>query len=205
MKYTQITAPFDGVVTRRSADPGTLIQAGTASDSQSLPVVRISDNYHLRLDFPVSVKYVKDIREGQMVRVRVDSLDGKTFTGKITRFMGRVNDDTRTMITEIEVDNPKLEIVPGMYAAVALRVQQRPQVLVIPIQASSGEKDSTVYLINSKQEIEARPVVLGLETPERYEVISGLNEGDLVMVGNRSQVHPGQKVEAKLITQPSLH
>jgi len=201
VKYTQITAPFDGVVTRRYADPGALIQAGTASDTQSLPLVRVSDNYHLRLDFPVSVKYVKDIHLGDLVNVKVDSLGGKTYAGKVTRFTGRVNEDTRTMTTEMEVVNPELEIVPGMYAAVALKVEQRPRVLVVPIEAVSGEKDPTVYVINGGDEIEARPVTLGLETPERYEVTSGLKEGEYVMIGNRSLVHPGQKVETKLVSQ----
>ena len=63
--YTQITAPFDGVVTHRYADPGALIQAGTASDTQAMPLVRVSDNYLLRLDFPVTVDYVKDVQLGR--------------------------------------------------------------------------------------------------------------------------------------------
>jgi RND family efflux transporter MFP subunit len=204
VQYTQITAPFDGVVTRRYADPGALIQAGTASDTQSMPLVRVSDNYHLRLDFPVSVKYVKDIRLGQLIDVKVDSLGGKTYTGKVTRFTDKVDQDTRTMITEILVENPNLEIVPGMYASVVFKVQERPQALTIPTQAASGEKDSSVYVINAAHEIENRPVKIGLETPEKYEVVSGLKEGELVMIGNRSIVHPGQKVEAKLVSQATV-
>ena len=119
--YTQITAPFDGVVTHRYADPGALIQAGTSSDTQSLPLVRVSDNYLLRLDFPVTVDYVKDIQVGDPVEVRVDSLNGKTFTGTISRFTDDVNQDTRTMTTEIEVPNPDLKVVPGMYATMCSR------------------------------------------------------------------------------------
>jgi RND family efflux transporter MFP subunit len=203
-KYTQIKAPFDGVITRRYADPGALIQAGTASDTQAMPLVRVSDNYHLRLDFPVSVKYVKDIHLGQLVTVKVDSLDGKTFTGKVTRFTEQVNDETRTMITEMEVANPDLEIVPGMYASVVLKVEQHAQVLAIPTQAVGGENNSSVYVINADQEIEDRPVTLGLETPDKYEVMSGLKEGELVMIGNRSLVHPGQKVEARLVSEPTV-
>ncbi len=203
VKYTQITAPFEGVVTRRSADPGALIQAGTASENTAA-LLRISDNYHLRLDFPVSVKYVKDIHLGQLVNVRVDSLGGKTFTGKITRFTDKVNDETRTMTTEMEVENPNLEIVPGMYASVVLKIQEHPQVLTIPIQAAGGGTDATVYVINGDGEIESRPVKLGLETPYKYEVTSGLKEGELVMIGNRSLVHPGQKVEAKLVDQAAM-
>jgi RND family efflux transporter MFP subunit len=191
--YTQITAPFDGVVTHRYVDNGALIQSGTASETQSLPVVRVSDNYHLRLDFPVSVAYVKDIHLDDTIEVQVESLGMRTFKGKIKRFSMKVNEATRTMMTEIEVANPTLEIVPGMYAVVVLRVQERPQALSIPTQAVSGEK-RTVYVVNAKNEIEERAVTLGLETPNRYEVTSGLKEGDLVMIGGRTQIQPGQKV-----------
>jgi RND family efflux transporter MFP subunit len=197
--YTQITAPFDGVITRRSADPGALIQAGTSSDVQARPLVRISDNYRLRLDFPVSVEYVKDIHLGDLVSVRVDSLGDKSFAGKITRFTDKVSDDTRTMITEIEVDNPNLEVVPGMYATVVLKLEPRHNVLTIPTEALSSGKKNTVFVVDQEDKIEERVVTLGLETPTRYEVTSGLKEGDRVMIGSRSGVSIGQKVEPKTI------
>lgn len=199
VSYTHIIAPFDGVVTHRYADPGTLIQAGTASDTQALPLVRVSDNYRLRLDFPVTVNYVQDIQAGAPVEVRVDSLNGKTFTGTISRFTRQVDDNTRTMITEIEVPNPNLELMPGMYANVILKVAQRPQALAVPTEAVTGEKTPTVYVVNHDNQIEERAVKLGLETPDKYEVLSGLREGDLVVTGNRSGFQTGQKVEPKLI------
>ncbi|HXR05378.1 MAG TPA: efflux RND transporter periplasmic adaptor subunit [Verrucomicrobiae bacterium] len=199
VSYTQITAPFDGVVTHRYADPGTLIQAGTSSDTQALPLVRVSDNYHLRLDFPVTVDYVKDIRLGDPVTVRVNSLNGKTFTGKILRFTNHVNENTRTMTTEIEVPNPDLKLVPGMYATVALQVEKRPQALAVPIEAVVGNKPPMVYVVNQDNQIEEHTVTLGLETPDKYEVLSGLHEGDLVVIGNGSKLQVGQKVEPKLI------
>lgn len=198
LSYTRITAPFDGVVTHRYADPGSLIQAGTASDTQSMPLVRLSDNYRLRLDFPVSVTYVKDIKIGEEVEVRVDSLGGKVFKGKISRCAERIDSDTRTMTTEIEVPNPELELVPGMYATLSLNVERRARTLVIPTEAVTADKKSSVYVIGPNQEIQERPVKLGLETPSRYEVLAGLKEGELVMLGNRSQVSPGQKVATKL-------
>jgi len=196
--YTRITAPFDGVVTRRFADPGALIQAGTASATQALPLVCVSDNYRLRLDFPVSVGYVKEIQQGAPVEVRVESLEGKSFSGKISRCTQRVDEATRTMTTEIEVPNPNLDLVPGMYATVVLKVERRPRALAIPSEAIAVGQKSTVYVIDLDH-IEERPVTLGLETPTKYEVISGLKEGELVFVGSRSQVKPGQKVEPKLI------
>ena len=199
VSYTQITAPFDGVVTHRYADPGTLIQAGTSSDTQALPLVRVSDNYRLRLDFPVTVDYVKDVQLGDSVEVRVDSLNGKTFTGTISRFTHDVDEDTRTMITEIEVPNQNLELMPGMYATVVLKVEKRLQALAVPTEAVTGEKAPKVYLVNRDNQIEERAVKLGLETPDKYEVLSGLNEGDLVVIGNRSGFQAGQKVDPKLI------
>jgi RND family efflux transporter MFP subunit len=197
--YTRITAPFDGVITRRYADPGALIQAGTASETQSLPLVRISDNSKLRLDFPVSVAYVKDIHNGDPVEMRVESLGGKIISGKIIRSTQRVDEETRTMITEVEVPNDDFELIPGMYATAILKVQKRPQVLTIPSEALSSSQKTTVYVVDASNEIQERTITLGLETPTRYEVVSGLNGGDLVLVGSRSQVHPGEKVETKVI------
>src|SRR5271154_462959 len=191
VSYTQITAPFDGVVTHRYVDPGTLIQASIASDTQTLPLVRVSDNYRLRLDFPVTVDYVKDVQLGDSVEVQVNSLNGNTFTGKISRFTHDVDDNTRTMMTEIEVPNPNLELVPGMYATVVLNVEKHLQALAVPTEAISGEKIPMVYVVNHDNQIEERAVKLGLEMPDKYEVLSGLREGDLVIVGNRAQFQAG--------------
>jgi len=202
VSYTRITAPFGGVITKRYADPGTLIQAGTAS-TQALPLVRVSDNNLLRLDFPVSVDYVRGIRIDAPVSVRVDSLGNRTFEGKIARFSNNIDDRTRTMIVEMEVPNPTLELVPGMYANVTLKVDERPHALAISIEAvPAGGK--TVLLVNRSHQVEERPVTLGLETPGKYEVLSGLNEGDLVMIGNPAQLVIGQKVEPR-ITAPLAH
>lgn len=198
LAYTHITAPFDGVITHRYADPGALIQAGTTSDTQSMPLVCLSDNYRLRLDFPVSVDDVKEVRVGDTVEVQVESLGSKRFSGTITRSTLQVNEDTRTMRTEVEVSNPSLELVPGMYATVLLKFQRRLQALAIPIQAVPPGQTSSVYVVNDQSQIEERSVSLGVDTPTKCEVLAGLREGELVLVGSRSQVHAGQKVEPKL-------
>ncbi len=198
LAYTRITAPFDGVITHRYADPGALIQAGTASDTQSMPLVRVSDNYRLRFDFPVSVKDVKNIHVGDQVQVEVTSLNNETFQGSVTRATLRVKEDTRTMITELEVPNPSLELVPGMYAWAIFKGEQHRHALTIPIEAVPPGRTSSVYVINDAGKIEERPVTLGLDTPTRYEVLTGLKEGELVFTGNRSQVQLGQQVRPLL-------
>jgi RND family efflux transporter MFP subunit len=145
------------------------------------------------------VAYVKDIRLGDRVEVRVESSGGKSFTGVISRFSHKVDETTRTMVTEIEMPNPNLELVPGMYATVVLKVERRPQVLTIPAEAVAADKKTVVYVVNPNHEIEERPVTLGLETPDRYEVSAGLNDGDMVVVGGRANVRAGQKVDIKMI------
>ena len=200
--YTQITAPFDGVITHRYVDPGALVQAGTSTENTQ-PLLEISDNYHLRLDFFVSEDYVQDIHVGNTVSGKIVSMGGRPFSGKITRASLKVNLDTRTMATEIEVANPDLTLVPGMYVNLALPVEHREQALSIPVQAVPPGQMSSVYVINSQNEIEERPVTLGLETPNRFEVVSGLKEGELVLIGSRSQFSAGEKVAPKVMDVPS--
>jgi RND family efflux transporter MFP subunit len=203
VNYTKIIAPFTGVITQRSADPGALVQAGTSSD-RSMPLVRVSDDYHLRLDFPVSVDYVKDIHLGDPVTVQVDSLGGKVFNGKIARFTNQVNDETRTMTTEMELDNPNLEIVPGMYAVVQFKFDQHANALTIPTEAISNPRNPVVDIVNADNQIEERTVKLGVEMPNQYEVTTGLKEGELVLIGNNAQAHPGEKVEPKIVEMPTV-
>lgn len=191
--YTRILAPFAGVITKRYADPGALIQAGTASSTQSMPLVRISQNDRLRLDFPVSVDYVAGVHVGSPVRVRVDSLDGRAFDSTITRIADKVDDATRTMTCEVEVPNPQLQFVPGMYASVTLKLNERPQALAIPVEAvRPGARD--VWLVGKDGRLQLRAIELGIETPGHYEVLRGLAAGDLVMLGNVQQLGAGQRV-----------
>jgi RND family efflux transporter MFP subunit len=200
--YTQITAPFDGVITRRYADPGALIQAGTSSDTQSLPLVRVSDNYKLRLDFPVSVDYVKDIHLGDTVEIKVASLNSQVITGAISRFTHDVDVNTRTMITEVEVPNPGLELMPGMYAEVILKLDKKSDALAVPTEAVVTGKSPVVYVVKADHHVDIRNVTLGLETPDKYEIVAGLQLGEMVMIGNHSEFQAGQLVEPKIISEP---
>jgi RND family efflux transporter MFP subunit len=200
LKYCRISAPFAGVITERYADPGALIQAGTASSTQTLPIVRLSQNDRLRLDIPVSVSYVSGIKNGDPVAVHVAALE-KPFEASIARTSGKVDTATRTMKVEVDVPNPDLKLIPGMYASVALRLDHRDKTLAIPVEAVSRQKACTVFVVNPQNIIEERTVSLGLETPRKYEVLTGLRENELVMIGSRTQVKPGQRVGTKLLEE----
>jgi RND family efflux transporter MFP subunit len=152
----------------------------------------------LRLVFPVSVSYVALIKQGDPVEINVASLQ-TNFTGTISRFTRKIDTATRTMEVEADVANPDLKLVPGMYATVGLTTEQHKHALTLPVEAVSRQKSSSVFLVNKNGEIEERTVTTGMETPSEVEIVSGLNEGDIVMIGSRAQVKVGQKVSPKLL------
>ncbi len=201
--YTRITAPFSGVITKRYADPGAMIQAGTASQTQAMPVVRLSQNDLLRLCIHVPESAVPQVHLGSAVQVRVLALN-KSFTGTVARIAKSVDFATRTMHTEIDVPNANLELVPGMYAETSLVLERKQGVIAVPVQAlKRSEEKVYVFRVSADNRIEERPVTLGLETPNAVEVVSGLNENDLVVVGG-GQLHPGQQVVPKVVVLESV-
>ena len=197
--YARITAPFAGVVTHRYADTGAMIQAGTSSQSQAMPVVRLSQNNLLRLTIQVPESAVSRIHLGAPVDVTVQAL-GRIFQGKVARFSERLNLDTRTMETEVDVPNPKLELVPGMYAYASITTDEARDVVVAPVQAiDRKDEKATVMLVGGDGRLESRVVTTGLESPDRVEVRNGVQPGDLVVIGSRAQLKAGNTVTPKVI------
>ena len=199
--YSRITAPFQGVVTRRYADMGALIQAGTSSSTQTLPVVRLSQNDLLRLSIPLSVSYVAKVHTGDPVDIRVDAM-GVTLTGTIARTSGKVDAGTKTMETEVDVPNKDLKLIPGVWAVARLRLDHRDKVLTVPVQAVSKEEPYSVFVVDKESKIEERKIKVGLETEDRFEVLEGVRENDQVLVGDRAQVRPGQRVKTAQVPEP---
>jgi RND family efflux transporter MFP subunit len=193
--YTRVTAPFAGVITKRYADTGSMIQAGTASQTQAMPVVRLSENSLLRLILPVPESAVSTVHIGQQVEVRVPTLN-RSFPGKVARFSDKLALATRTMDSEVDVPNPGLILIPGMYAEVDLSLARRTGVLAIPVTAV--ETGGEVMVVTPNNRVEVRKLALGLETANLVEVLSGLNEGDMVVIGGRAALQPGQEVRPKV-------
>jgi len=192
--YSKITAPFDGVVTQRFANLGALMQAGTTS-TQATPLVRLSQENLYRLVIPVPESYVKYIRVGDPVNVRVPSLD-RTFTGRVARFSVDVTSSTRTMHTEVDVPNTGNKLVPGLYAEAVLTLNQKNDALTVPLQAINHEGDqATVYVTDPSGRLEDRKVTLGVQGTNFVEVSAGLSKGEQVVVSDRSGLKPGQMVK----------
>ena len=202
LDYTQISAPFAGVITRRYSDPGSLIQAGTSSGTA--PLVRLSQVDLLRVAFPVSVSYVAGVKVGDESEIRIQSLT-KKFAAKITRVSQKVETTTRTMEAQIDLPNADNSLIAGVYATVVLKIDRRKDALVVPIEAVARDKGtSSVYLITKENKIEAKNITVGTESPTHLEIKEGLAEGDLVMVGSRAQYSHGQSVQPKQVELPKM-
>lgn len=204
--YARITAPFDGVVTQRYANLGALMQAGTSSSTQAMPLVRVSEDDRFRLVIPVPETYATSIHPGDPVTVRVSSLN-RTFRGTVVRTSDEVRSDTRTLHTEVDVLNPDHVLMAGLYAEADLTVQQVPNVLTVPVEAvdmSSSGSTGAVDVVGAGGVVEPRTVTLGLQTANSDEVLGGLQAGERVVVGDRSGLRAGERVRAQLVALPSV-
>jgi RND family efflux transporter MFP subunit len=133
-----------------------------------------------------------------MVDVRVPSLK-RNFQGEITRFSDALSDETRTMHTEIDVDNASGTLVGGMYAEAEIELKRPQSTLTVPIQSVERNGESAkVMVVRPDRTVEARAVKLGVEGNDRIEIVSGLSEGERVIVGSLGQYQDGEKVQPKL-------
>jgi RND family efflux transporter MFP subunit len=202
--YTTITAPLSGVVIWRYADTGALIQAGTASESQSLPLVKLSQSDLLRLRLPVPEDAVGYIHDGDTVQIRVDALH-RSITGKIVRFTRNLSLDTRTMQTEVDVPNKDLSLIPGMYANTYVQLAHNENVLTIPLLAvlHDDSGSTSVLVLDSENHVHRRPVVLGIQGSLLAEVQSGVQQNDRVVLGSVARYKDGEQVTPRVEQQPA--
>jgi RND family efflux transporter MFP subunit len=196
--YSHITSPFAGVVTKRYVDTGALISAGTSSETQSQPVVQLAEWSLFRLVIPVPESAVPMIHLGSIVQVHVLDLN-RNFQGHVSRFADALNDETRTMHTEIDVENPQDTLTAGMYAEVKLTLQGKKDALALPVQAVVQEgNEHYVLALDDQNRVQKRNVELGEQTSTTVEIVRGLSEKDRVISSGQSDYAIGEVVKPKL-------
>jgi RND family efflux transporter MFP subunit len=199
--YSVVTAPFSGVVTMRYADVGSLIQAGTASNTQSMPVVQVAQSDLLRLRMPIPEEDVPFIKTGGNVQIKLEAT-GEIISGKIIRFTRELTTSTRTMLAEVDVPNPDLTLSTGMTAETTIVLQDQKNVLTVPAGAvlKEGDGRSYVLIVDANNKVQKVPVVLGIQGPNRVEIKQGLAENQSVIVSGQENYETGQIVRPKLST-----
>lgn len=191
-QYATITAPYTGVVTMRYADTGALIPAGTA-EGLNQAVVRLAQSDVLRLRMPVPERDVPLVHIGSQVTVHVQAT-GQQFPGTVVRYTRDVSNATRTMLTEVDVNNPDLTLTPGMYADVTFNLEQKNNALIIPASAIIQGDQPSVMLLDANNRVRKQPIVLGISGANQQEITAGLQPGDRVIIGGQSELQPGQQV-----------
>jgi RND family efflux transporter MFP subunit len=201
--YTQIVAPFDGVVAQRLVNRGDLVQAPTASRTTpfagSLFKVQRIDTIRVFCDVPEND--VPHVHVGDPAVVKPAGFDGTPFMGKVTRFSLRLDPETRNMRTEIDLSNPEERLYPGTYAEVSLEMNRRPDALTIPASAvgSDGEGDF-VYTITDNR-ITRLAVKLGLTDSGLTEVTAGLSEETPVVASTKGVPPPRTAVQPQMVRE----
>ncbi|MGA8271316.1 MAG: efflux RND transporter periplasmic adaptor subunit [Candidatus Sulfotelmatobacter sp.] len=201
--YSHITAPFAGVITKRYVDTGALISAGTSSETQSQPVVQLAEWSLFRLVIPVPESAVPLLHLGSTVQVHVLDLN-RDFQGRVSRFADALNEETRTMHTEIDVENPQNIVTEGMYAEVRLPLQGRKDALTLPVQAVvQDNNEHYVLALDDQNRVQKRNVELGEQTSNTVEIVSGVSENQRVISAGQSDYQIGEVVSPQLEPAPA--
>lgn len=183
---TTVLAPRDGVVTLKYLEEGTIIPPGTSTFAQGTSLVQISDISRIFVDCQVDEADIAQVREGQNVRVLLESMPGRTLKGKVTRVNPAAV--TANNITSIKVRveisaSGKAVLMPGMTATCEFLTLDKPNVMMVPAQAIKREGDQTFVLLKSKTgKPEKRKVKVGEAGNEGFEVLEGLAVGEEVVV-----------------------
>ena len=192
--YEELRAPFDGVVTARFADPGALVQNAENASTGALPVFTVAKTDRLRVTFYVDQKDAPYIRKGTPVRVSLTERPEVEVGAVVTRVAGSLDDRTRTMLAEVELDNRDGRFVAGGFAQVALDVKAAPQ-LEVPVEGivTRENKDMAPVIVNGR--VNYRAVVLADNDGRFVRVVSGLNAGDSVGLNLGNSVNDGDAVD----------
>jgi membrane fusion protein, multidrug efflux system len=212
--YTRIVAPYSGVITGRFVDPGALIKAGGTQSAAgpaegsshpggaATPVLSIARIDIMRIYVYAPQGVVGLIKRGMPATLTLHNGTGRSYSGEITRFASSLDLSTRTMLTEIDIPNPRHELYPGMYANVTLELERHPNAIKLPTSAVAGAKRHTYVLVVRDGVLTRVPVDTGINDGHYVEITSGLTGGERVVASVNPALSPGEQVVA--VTAPAL-
>jgi len=195
--YLKITAPFDGIITERALAPGAFVGP---NDKQGLPILKLKNESRLRLHVAVPEKHLGEISVGETVIFHVKSFPEETFQGQITRFSKNLNTMTRSEIVEIEFDNSKGKLLPGMYAMTTLPIQRTGQSMVVPNSAvvTNMEKQFVIRIANGN-EVSYVDVEKGEDQDDAVEIFGSLHPGDTVLNAASDEIKAKSKIKIVVV------
>ena len=193
LSYTQMVAPFDGVVARRLVNRGDLVQAATSTKTAPLFTVQRIDIIRVFCDVPE--EDVPYLRIGDSAIIKPIGLKGEPYVGKVTRFSLRLNPETRNMRTEIDLQNPEERLYPGMYAQVSLEMNRKPDVLALPAASIGSDGSGNFVHTVDNERIKRVAIKSGVSENSNVEVTEGLSENTSVVSIIKNSPAPGTAVQ----------
>ena len=192
--FKHIYAPFSGVITKRLIDIGALINAGNGGMNQELFDLAHIDPIRVYVDVPEI--YAPFIRHGVRGNIELASLPGQKFVGEVERTADAIDPTTRTLRTEIDVPNPKDELLPGGFAQVRFAVNVITPRLSVPVNALIFRADGTrAAIVGSNGKIHLQPVVIGRDYGTDVEIIGGLQPTDTIVLNPPDSLEEGEQVQ----------
>lgn len=190
LEQSSINAQISGVVDRLYNEEGEFVNTGS-------PLVRIIQLHKTKIFTGIPEREVSYFAVGDKVRITIDALNNRPFEGSIHRIATSAEPATRTFITEIEIDNAKHEIKPGMIARILLVRESHPNAITVPLFSMMTREDERYVFIEQDGIAVKRAVETGFFQQDYIHVIDGLNPGDRLIVVGQRELHDGQKVEVR--------
>ncbi|MGH9325979.1 MAG: efflux RND transporter periplasmic adaptor subunit [Terriglobia bacterium] len=198
--YLRITAPFDGVVTKRNVHPGALVGPSGGPGSQN-SMLRIEEVSHLRLVVAVPEVYVAGVERGAKVSFTVPSFPGRTFSGTVARLADSIDVSTRTMPVEMDVWNPTWDLHSGMFPQVRWPVRRPKPTLFVPSSAVARTMETNFVIRVQNGRVEWVNVKLGASSGGLVEIFGELYQADEVVLHASEELRPDTSVSSHLVTQ----
>lgn len=192
--FKQIFAPFDGVITARNTDVGALIDAGSGG-GPGKELFHLASTKKLRVYINVPQAYSRDAVPGVEAEVTLTEFPGRSFKGSLVRTTQAIDAASRTMLAEVGVDNPTGELLPGGYAQVHLKLHATNMAVVVPVNTLIFRSEGAqVAVVEPDQRVALKKIVLGRDFGTEVEVVSGLEQGEAVILNPSDSLTSGTQV-----------
>ena len=200
-RYTTVRAPFDGVITARNTDVGALINSGAGTPAQEL--FHVASTAKLRVYVNVPQVYSRSATPGIAATLTLSEFPGRRFHGTLVRNAEAIDAGTRTLLTEIDVDNASGELKPGAYAEVHLALPAATRSMILPVNAFLFRSEGMqVGVVREGSKVELLPVVIGKDYGTELEVVSGIDANDQVIANPPDSLTSGELVHVAAAPAP---
>jgi RND family efflux transporter MFP subunit len=194
VSFGKVSAPYDGTITRRLVDVGTLVNAGAGTNAAALFEIVSTDPMEAFVEVPQV--FAPSIRVGADAKIAVRNFRGRVFPGKVTRTAGALDPASRTLRTEVDLPNPKGELLAGMYVDVSLDVAVSHQVVRVPSSAVIADARGVhVAVVDGSGKVRLVTVTTGLDNGTNIDVVTGLSGGEQVITAPPGGVTDGMQVQ----------